>query len=202
MFNNEFKSFLSRSVCRVLCLFLIPIFTLSAAEFPLQGRARTNHKYTPKPPSSEEIQTPPSGSENEETSYHIVELSNHVPLNASIRSFFIPGWGQGFNNQKGKGFLIFIAFAATTVGTISIHRKSMNSYDGYTASGLKDNSSYDDYNRQRTEALLLGSVATGLWVWSIIDATRNAYSPLWSKKSNIELALSPEGAGLLYKRRF
>ena len=134
--------------------------------------------------------------------YHAVELSNHSPVNAGIRSAIVPGWGQWFNRQPVKASALFVVVAAGVVGTVKTHNRANDAYDAYKAEGLRNGSKYDDYVSARTNMLVLGGATIFLWAYGIFDAYHNAYNPLWSQEPSVQLAALPDGAAVTYRRRF
>lgn len=138
-----------------------------------------------------------------EIDYYVVDLSRSSRLNASLRSFFIPGWGQAFNGQKTKALLMFTAWAAATAGAVMAYRDADDSYDTYTARGIKEDPSYDDYTHARTRAMVLGGVAVAMWGISLIDAYRNAYSSLWSRaEPPVQIVADPDGTEVRFSKKF
>lgn len=134
--------------------------------------------------------------------YHAIELSNHSPVNAGVRSAFLPGWGQWFNRQPVKATALFVVVTGAAYGAVRTYHQSNSDYDVYKAIGSRNDPSYDDYSRHRTQAIILGSAAATLYLYSIWDAYRNAYNPLWSREPSVQLALRGDGASLQWRRRF
>lgn len=134
--------------------------------------------------------------------YHEVEFSKVAPINSAVRSALIPGWGQQFNRQKVKGTLFFVTFVTSTFGAIHLYSKSQDSYDEYKARGLKDDALFNDYEDQRAQAEVLGGFALLLWAFSITDAYRNAYNPLYSQRVHMELAANTDGPEVRVTKRF
>jgi hypothetical protein len=135
--------------------------------------------------------------------YNVVELTAHSPTNASIRSALIPGWGQTFNGEKVKGVVLFCSFVAASVGSWGRYQSATNSFDDYKSRGIKEGSSYDDYKRARTQSLLLGVAALGLWIGSVVDARRNAYHPVLSQNTNIDIAWTASDEGqVVWRKKF
>jgi hypothetical protein len=136
--------------------------------------------------------------------YHEFELTTHSPGNAAVRSLLIPGWGQQFNRQPTKGTLFFLTAVGAGAASVIAFKKSRDSYDTYKAKGVKDDSSYTDYVSQRNQAGVLGGLAIGLWIVSIVDAYRNAYTPLYGEgpPREIQVVLEDDGACLVYQKSF
>ncbi|MCG3206217.1 MAG: hypothetical protein KCHDKBKB_02950 [Elusimicrobia bacterium] len=134
--------------------------------------------------------------------YHVFELTHHSPTSAAVRSLFIPGWGQHFNQQPAKGSIFFVTTVGALLGSMHLYNKADESYQAYTSQGVQNSSLYDDYEKERLGALLLGGTAGILWVVGIFDAYRQAYSPLYSKDSSVDVALKKDGAQLIFKKSF
>jgi len=134
--------------------------------------------------------------------YHALELSNHSPVNAGIRSALLPGWGQQFNRQPVKAAALFMVITVGAFGAVKAYRQSNDDYDNYRSIGNRNDSTYSDYTRHRTQAYVLGGAALGLWAYSIYDAYRYAYNPLWSRERSVDIALLEEGAGVEWHRKF
>lgn len=140
--------------------------------------------------------------EAENIDYHIVEFSKVSPLSSAVRSALIPGWGQRFNKQPVKGTVLFLSFAASTFGAFHLNAKSKHSYDDYKARGAKDDPLFDDYEDQKSQATLLAVGAGLLWAFSVFDAYRNAYNPLYTRDTNVELAYAPNETTFRVSRKF
>lgn len=134
--------------------------------------------------------------------YHAIELTTRSPRNAALRSALVPGWGQHFNRQPVKGTLFFLSTVAAAVGGLRLYDKSQDTFDEYERRGEKNSSLYEDYSDERTQAVLLGGLAGVLWVWSGLDAYRNAYTPLYTKDFHVEFALLPEEGVIRFNKKF
>jgi hypothetical protein len=134
--------------------------------------------------------------------YHEVDLSERAPVNAAVRSALIPGWGQGFNGEYKKGTMLFVTFAVAAYGSYHLSQKANDSLDTYNARGVKDGPEIDDYNKQHSQAILLGTAALAIWAYSIFDAHHNAYAPLYSQDSSVQLVLNPGEEMIQWKRKF
>jgi len=134
--------------------------------------------------------------------YYTFEFSQHSRFNSAFRSALIPGWGQSFNGEKPKGKAFFLTTTLALTGSIFLYNKSQDSFTDYENSGKKDDSSFDDYEKQRGQALILGGVAGLLWGLNIIDAHRNGLNPLRAKLPSVEMALGRNEAHFYWKKRF
>jgi hypothetical protein len=133
--------------------------------------------------------------------YHVVELIDHTPRNAAIRSALVPGWGQSFNGEKRKGVLLFGTTAAAAALSIYFHEKANDSYDDYVASGRAGNSNYDDYSRENTLTWAFGSVAAFTWIYSVFNAGRRG-SQLSAQAAPIALSFNAEQGMVRWQKEF
>lgn len=99
-----------------------------------------------------------------------LDLSNPTPVNAALRSLFIPGWGQYFNGQKAKGASLLLATAASLTGTIVLRSRAQHTLADYHAKGLPNDPLYDKYEKQHQQSVILQGAAVGFWLFSIVDA--------------------------------
>lgn len=134
--------------------------------------------------------------------YHVVEFSKVSPMNSAVRSALIPGWGQHFNRQPVKGSVLFLSFAATTFGAFYLNSKSNHSYDDYKARGSRNDSLFDDYEDEKSQATILGIGAGLIWAFSIFDAHRNAYNSLYSRNVHVDLAYAPNETSVRVSKKF
>jgi len=132
-----------------------------------------------------------------EIQYHEIEFTRHSPVASATRSLLVPGWGQYFNRQRTKGTIFFVTTVGAAFASAQVYSKARDSYDSYKATGVRDDSHYDDYRRGRKNALILGGTAVLIWAVSIVDAYRNAYKPLYSQVPTVDVALLPEGGAEL-----
>ena len=105
-----------------------------------------------------------------------------TPMNASLRSLLLPGWGQFFNQQKTKGYIITVGALAGLTGAILMYGKANDTYSEYEDNGIPDDSLYDDYCAQLDTSRMYGYVAAAFWTWGVIDAYLFASSSTTSAK--------------------
>ena len=58
-------------------------------------------------------------------------LAPKTRIKASLRSLFIPGWGQSYSNQKQKAFILTISTLGFAVGTLLAHNDFARKRDDY-----------------------------------------------------------------------
>jgi hypothetical protein len=133
--------------------------------------------------------------------YHVIEVTRHTPMASATRSLLLPGWGQYFNKQKAKGSIFFLTTLGSIVASSHLYGKARHAYDDYLERGEKDGSKYDDYQRYRNGAVMLGGVAAVVWIVSIFDAYHNAYKPLYSKIPTVDVALLEDGGAQVRFRK-
>ncbi|MDD5491973.1 MAG: hypothetical protein PHV60_04755 [bacterium] len=101
------------------------------------------------------------------------------PSNAALRSLMLPGWGQFFNEQPTKGF-IFAGAELIAVGTAFMMYSSANStYSDYETQ--RTAALYDDYSSKVDSANMFVYAAAAIWVGNVIDAYLSADSGTSSK---------------------
>jgi len=190
--------------------FLIIILACSVA-FPLRAEENFGQTYSNTRPGVWSVGEAATsifgrvfgvGSEEAAINYHVFELDSHSPGHAAIRSAFVPGWGQWFNGQSVKGTVMFIGFTAALAGSLSRYQASRNSYDEYKDLGNQNHTSFDDYESERSQALILGGVAAVIYGFSVIDAYHHAYSPLWSRDSGVKFAVGTDEGRIYWEKKF
>jgi hypothetical protein len=98
------------------------------------------------------------------------DLSTPKPGFAALRSAFIPGWGQAYNNEPTKAWITFWLFATTTGGTIYFDKEASKKYDEYIGRGLVNDNSYNKYktDTQISRICLVASIV--FYIFAIVDA--------------------------------
>jgi hypothetical protein len=134
--------------------------------------------------------------------HYVFDVSNRTPRHAALRSALVPGWGQHFNNEKGKALLFFVTTVGLAAGSLIRYSDSRHTYNEYKESGSRNSVLFDDYEDERTQALAMGVTALVLYTFGIIDAHRRAYAPLYSSDRSLQLALSPSESYLVWSRKF
>ncbi|MBN1622313.1 MAG: hypothetical protein JW871_06955 [Endomicrobiales bacterium] len=90
--------------------------------------------------------------------------------NALLRSAVLPGWGQVFNGQRRKGYIIGAMELTTVLGSVYLFSQASTKYDEYADTGLKNSTLYDDYQTQYNTAVMATGVAVVIWLYSMADA--------------------------------
>jgi len=137
-----------------------------------------------------------------EIDYHVFDVSSRTPAHAAIRSALVPGWGQVFNKDKVKGILFFVTTAATAIGSAVVYHDAKDSYQDYKAQGIQNSSLYDDYEDERTQAMVLGVAALVFYTVGIVDAYRHAYRPLYTSEGALNLTLAPTEGQVVWQKKF
>ncbi|MDR2437533.1 MAG: DUF5683 domain-containing protein [Endomicrobium sp.] len=99
-----------------------------------------------------------------------LDLSTPKPGFVALRSAFIPGWGQAYNNQYTKAWIIFWFFALTAGGAIYFDKEASKKYDEYTAKGLVNDDSYNKYKTDTQISQISLAAAIVFYVFAIVDA--------------------------------
>lgn len=101
-------------------------------------------------------------------------FNSKSPMNASLRSLMLPGWGQFFNEQPTKG-LIFAGAELIAVGTaFMMSAKANSTYSDYETK--RTSSLYDDYSSQIDTANMFVYLAAAIWAGNVFDAYLSADS--------------------------
>lgn len=133
------------------------------------------------------------------------DFSEYTPTNALIRSAVMPGWGQGWNYQKTKGWIVFGVFAVSVFGAFYYLNKSEGDYERYKELGAIESSYYDDYEKDLNVSRIFGCVAVASWLFSIVDAyivaNKQSEEDYGYKKFNF-YTYGKDGFMLSYKTRF
>lgn len=134
-----------------------------------------------------------------------LDFTEKKPVNASLRSALMPGWGQMWNEQPTKAWITFGVFAVSVASAFYFNSEADKKYDKYEEQGLINGDYYSDYEDNRTISQVFTFVAIGTWVYGIIDAyfttkKQNA-AP---KPSSINLSYNHKDNGLYlsYSKRF
>ncbi|MDR1474733.1 MAG: DUF5683 domain-containing protein [Endomicrobium sp.] len=99
-----------------------------------------------------------------------LDLSGQTPSLAALRSAFIPGWGQAYNDQPKKAWITFWIFAVATGGTIYFNSEATKKYDEYKSKGLVNDDDYDKYKADVKTSEIFLAVAIVFYVFAIVDA--------------------------------
>lgn len=132
------------------------------------------------------------------------DFSEYTAMNAAIRSAVMPGWGQGWNDQKTKGWIVFGVFAVSVFGTFYYLNKSEGDYVTYERLGARNSSYYDDYEKDLNTSRILGAVAIATWIFAVVDAylVANKESQKYAFEKFNVYTYGKDGVMLSYKTRF
>ena len=132
-------------------------------------------------------------------------FSEPRPLNSGIRSLILPGWGQFFNGQNTKGYIVASAALVTLAGAYVLNNQANNTYTDYQNNGLKGGSLYSDYENQQTQAMTVSIICAGVWIYAVVDAYVNgkAKEPKAAQSSTFfSVACNKDRSGLYLSQRF
>lgn len=132
------------------------------------------------------------------------DFSEYTATNAAIRSAVMPGWGQGWNEEELKGWIVFGIFAVSVFGTFYYLNKSEGDYETYRRLGSIDSSYYDDYEKDLNTSRILGGIAIATWIFAILDAyvVADVKSEKYAYKKFKFYAYGNDGFMVSYKTRF
>jgi len=129
---------------------------------------------------------------------------------AVYRSLLLPGWGQFYNRQPGKAWLIIGTELALGGAALGFHLAGQSSYDKYTSatSSAQAQQYYEESaSHYRTRNWLLASMG-GVWLLNVADAWLSGVDGEQLLSGGVARAPAlaplalPGGAGLLATARF
>ena len=132
------------------------------------------------------------------------DFSEYTEMNAALRSAVMPGWGQGWNGQKTKGWIVFGVFAVSVFGAFYYLSKSEGDYVSYKRLGSRESSYYDDYENDLNTSRILGCVAAAAWIFAVVDAyfvAKKETKKYAFEKFNVD-TYGKDGVMFRYKTRF
>jgi len=132
------------------------------------------------------------------------DFSEYNAFNASVRSAIMPGWGQGWNDQTTKGWLVFGAFALSVFGAFYYYNTAESDYERYEKMGSINGSVYDDYKTGLNTSRAFGIVAVATWLYAVVDAyvIANKKSKLYTYNKIDFTAYNSDGVMLKYRTKF
>jgi TM2 domain-containing membrane protein YozV len=99
-----------------------------------------------------------------------LDFSGKREVNAALRSTLMPGWGQHYNEQPTKGWIVLGLFGVCAVGAFYYNNQAFSTYDKYKNYGMIESKYYDDYESQYLTSQIFTFAAIGVWLYGIIDA--------------------------------
>jgi hypothetical protein len=112
-----------------------------------------------------------------------LDFSQKKTVNASLRSLLMPGWGQRYNEEPTKSWIVFGVFAVSVAGAFYYNNEAFKSYRKYEDIGIISGSYYDDYEVQYRASQIFTFVAVGTWIYGIVDAWLSAKNKEASSES-------------------
>ena len=92
---------------------------------------------------------------------------------AMFRSMAVPGWGQVYNNQKVKGYLITGASGALVIGAVANYMIGSSQYSKYKNGTPEDVGYYDKAKKSYQTGDTLLYVFVGVWAIAAVDGYLN-----------------------------
>lgn len=135
----------------------------------------------------------------------VIDLSHHTRRNAAVRSTLLPGWGQFFNQQDIKGYIIAGGAVAALGSGYLAFRQAENTYDDYEKAGLRNGSLYNDYESQQQQAFTLTAAGALIWIYGIIDAAcygAHVADTALTNREGFTVACAGNSVGLCYRKKF
>jgi hypothetical protein len=134
-----------------------------------------------------------------------IDLSEHTPLNSGLRSLVLPGWGQFFNSQKTKGYIVSCGTGLLVISSYLLYVRANNTYDDYEKIGAVNGSIYSDYETQSQDAMIVSFVAAGAWIYGVVDAyltAKNTSHRSAKIENTVKINCSSDGIKLVYQKKF
>ncbi|MFH1368553.1 MAG: DUF5683 domain-containing protein [Elusimicrobiota bacterium] len=139
-----------------------------------------------------------------------LDLTAYTPANAAVRSLVFPGWGQWFNSQDVKAYILGGLALAGIAATYSLDQRADSTYSDYVNRGVKNDPLYDDYEAQQQQAATAFYFTAAVWIYGIADAyiTADRYnkSQRGSKNINAEsgmrFACNSGDISIIYRLRY
>lgn len=126
-------------------------------------------------------------------------FNSQSPLNASLRSLMLPGWGQFFNEQPAKG-LIFAGAELVAIGTAFMMYSGANStYSDYETQ--RTTALYDDYSSKIDTANMFVYLAAAIWTGNVFDAYLSADSGTSTKITKSKKSKKNKKSGTIKKSK-
>jgi TolB-like protein len=134
---------------------------------------------------------------------HLISFSSefYTPAKNQLLAGFLsilPGMGQFFNGQTGKGLLFLTGYVVSIGTALLCHNLSEAAYDDYQAHTLASVAKYDDAQKYASISRTGFWVGMGLTVFSIWDATMEAGKldrKIMQARQATELTLSDPALG-------
>jgi hypothetical protein len=138
-----------------------------------------------------------------------IDLTSYTPTNAAARSLVLPGWGQWFNSQNTKAYILGSCAILGLAATIMLNSKASQTFSDYEKIGVTDDKLYSDYETQQGQAMTAGIFTAAVWIYGVIDAYVVADN--FNKKKNnagvfektgFNLTSARDSINLTYLKRF
>lgn len=150
----------------------------------------------------------------------VIGLEPKTRIKAGMRSLLIPGWGQFYCEEKGKGFIMSISTLGAVAAYVFADNDYSNKYDDYNwaknqlnnAGNIEDRKRYkqllDERQREAYDAENLRNVtlgiAIGVWAYNFLDAV--LFFPYGQEQflasGNMSLRLRQDRPTLLFTKKF
>jgi len=131
-----------------------------------------------------------------------LDFSGKPEVNAALRSMLMPGWGQYYNKQPEKAWIVFGLFGVCLAGAFYYNNKAFSSYDKYKNYGMIESKYYDDYESQYLTSQIFTFAAIGVWIFGIIDAYAvSKNGTVSASKVNFYYSKSSDAYCLSYSRK-
>lgn len=112
---------------------------------------------------------------------------------AALRSMLLPGWGQVYKGEPGKGHLLMAAWGVGVIGSIAAHVARNNAHDAYRSETDPDQieSRYQTYNTYQKLHNGFLIFSAGVWLYAYFDALLKTAPPPKPALSKTGTAIFP-----------
>lgn len=100
----------------------------------------------------------------------VLDFTKKNQKNALVRSILVPSWGQFFEGNSTKGYVVLCGAALSAAAAFYYSSESDKAYDDYKRVGLMNSDQYSDYTNKSNSFTLATLSLVAFWLYGIIDA--------------------------------
>ena len=125
--------------------------------------------------------------------------------NAALRSLMLSGWGQYFNNQKAKSFILGGITYSSFISATTFYFLAQKDYSDYEKKSVVDDPLYDSYKKKIIYSNVFLGIGLASWTYSIIDAyiTGGKRAEIYSMtEQDVNIMVYKENISIKYNYKF
>ena len=128
----------------------------------------------------------------------------HAQSEAVFRSLAIPGWGQFYNSQPMKGYVVIAVELITIAGYEYFADQQKKSYNKYSLSTnpFETHDLFDKVQTNKDYKKLSLSLMGAVWIYNVIDAYLNYDESKHSRLSSNKFDIEFENDGIKFSYSF